>query len=226
MLQFSKLEKVEIGGTKGKPLTASVRQIYSDFQQAVAKFNGATYDILDVEVKQFDDDFYEFRVVIKELERRLASVITQAFDDCSTVGTTFKLLDSFEGLLEREIIQADLEKKHMDLLRAYGADLKEVHEIFNLQMMMPTLPKNNAPHSGAVAWVRALKERVQEPMEKLKELPSTIMETEEGREIQKLFDTVRAGPFAPVSRRSVPSFTCLSPVYCCLTLPFPRPLRS
>lgn len=191
MLQFSKLEKVEIGGTKGKPLTASVRQIYSDFQQAVAKFNGATYDILDVEVKQFDDDFYEFRVVIKELERRLASVITQAFDDCSTVGTTFKLLDSFEGLLEREIIQADLEKKHMDLLRAYGADVKEVHDIFANQSAAPNVPKNNAPHSGACAWVRALKERVSEPMEKLKELPPAVLESEEGREIMKLYDSVR-----------------------------------
>ena len=32
MLQFGKLEKVEIGGTKGRALTASVRQIFSDFQ--------------------------------------------------------------------------------------------------------------------------------------------------------------------------------------------------
>ena len=31
------------------------------------------YDVLDVEVKQFDDDFYEFRCSIKELERRLGS---------------------------------------------------------------------------------------------------------------------------------------------------------
>lgn len=191
MLQFSKLEKVEIGGTKGKPLTASVRQIYSDFQAAVGKFNGAQYDILDVEVKQFDDDFYEFRVVIKELERRLASVITQAFDDCSTVGTTFKLLDAFEGLLEREIIQADLEKKHTDLLRAYGRDVKEVQEIFNSQSAAPNVPKNNAPHSGAVAWVRSLKERVSEPMEKIKELPAGILESEEGREIMKVYGLVR-----------------------------------
>ncbi len=28
---------------------------------------------------------------------------SQAFDDCTTLAATFKLLDSFEGLLEREV---------------------------------------------------------------------------------------------------------------------------
>lgn len=54
---------------------------------------------------QFDDDFYEFRCSIKELERRLGAVVSLAFDDCATVYGRFKLLDSFEGLLERPIIQ-------------------------------------------------------------------------------------------------------------------------
>jgi dynein heavy chain len=31
---------------------------------------------MDINEKSFDDDFYEFRSKIKELERRLASVIT------------------------------------------------------------------------------------------------------------------------------------------------------
>jgi dynein heavy chain, axonemal len=31
---------------------------------------------MDIAKKEFDDDFYKFRSKIKELERRLASVIT------------------------------------------------------------------------------------------------------------------------------------------------------
>lgn len=64
-MQFNKLERVEIGGSKGKTLTVSVRQIFSDFQAAVAKFQAVQYNILDVESKNFDDDFYDFRCVIK-----------------------------------------------------------------------------------------------------------------------------------------------------------------
>ena len=61
VLQFNKLERVEVGGTRGKTLTASVQQIFADFQAAAEKFHSLEYDILDVEVKKFDDDFYEFR---------------------------------------------------------------------------------------------------------------------------------------------------------------------
>ena len=69
-----------------------------------------TDDIMDVDKKEFDDDFYEFRTCIKSLERRLASCLVQAFDDCSTITAQFKLLDSFERLLERRIVSEELEK--------------------------------------------------------------------------------------------------------------------
>jgi hypothetical protein len=40
----------------------------------------------------------------QELERRLASVIQQGFDDCNSISGQFKLLDSFQGLLSRPIV--------------------------------------------------------------------------------------------------------------------------
>ena len=148
VLQFNKLERVEVGGTKGKALTASVQQVFVDFQEAVEKFHSIEYDIMDVECKEFDDDFYEFRCVIKELERRLGSIIIQGFEDCATVAMAFKLFDSFEGLLEREIIMTDLEKKQVELMRQFGADLKEVQRIFETQKSKPVIAKN-APRSPA-----------------------------------------------------------------------------
>ena len=107
-----------------------MQQIFADFQAAAEKFHSLEYDILDVEVKKFDDDFYEFRRTVKELERRLGSIIIQGFEDCSTVAMAFKLFDSFEGLLEREIITADLEKKEVELVRDFGADVAQVSKIF------------------------------------------------------------------------------------------------
>jgi dynein heavy chain len=77
------------------------------------------YDIMDIERREFEDDFYKFRQKIKELERRLASILTQGFDDCDTIIGKFKLLDSFEGLLNRPNIQDELEKKHIILLELY-----------------------------------------------------------------------------------------------------------
>lgn len=84
----------------------------------------------------------------------------QAFDDCTTIASIFKLLDSFEGLLDRGVIATDLERKHLDLVRDYGQDLKEVADTFRETKDSPPLNKNAAPHSGRVTWVRGLKERV------------------------------------------------------------------
>jgi dynein heavy chain len=55
----------------------------------------------------------------------------QAFDDCTTINMTFELLESFEGLLDREVIAVDLEKKNADLLVTYAADLKDVQDLFH-----------------------------------------------------------------------------------------------
>jgi dynein heavy chain len=74
---FSKLAKIEVGGTKGKTLTTSVAQIYADFNQAVESIRQVGKGILDLENKLFEDAFYEFRTRMKELDKRLGSVILQ-----------------------------------------------------------------------------------------------------------------------------------------------------
>ena len=70
---------------------------------------------------------------------------------------TFKLLESFEGLLDREVIATDLEKKNADLLTSFASDLKDVFDLFHTYKDKPVVARNSAPHSGAAAWVRGLK---------------------------------------------------------------------
>ena len=65
IVEFSRLARVEVGGTKGKTLTTSVQQIFSDFMAAVTAIQTVPYDIMDVDASQFDDDFYMFRQSIK-----------------------------------------------------------------------------------------------------------------------------------------------------------------
>jgi dynein heavy chain len=80
----------------------------------------------------------------------LVVLLLQAFDDCTTLSSTFKLLESFEGLLERDAIAAELAKKHKDMVAAFASDVKEVHELFLANRAFPVLSKNSPPHSGAV----------------------------------------------------------------------------
>ena len=191
IVQFSKLAKIEVGGTKGKTLTASIKQIYEDFLHAVAKFKAVPYDIMDVGAKEFDDDFYEFRCSIKELERRLGAVVSLAFDDCATVYGRFKLLDSFEGLLERPIIQDELEKKYVSLVQSYGQDLKTVQELFLQYRDNCPIAWNLPPIAGALTWCRGLVDRIHIPMQKLQQLERSILEREEAKEVSKVNTTIQ-----------------------------------
>lgn len=78
----------------------------------------------------------------------------QAFDDCTTLAATFKLLESFEGLLERDAIAAELAKKHVSMVTAFADDVKEVQELFHAHQEFPQLSKNSPPHSGKYSGVR------------------------------------------------------------------------
>ena len=59
-------------------------------------------------------------------QQEMLSMCVQGVDDCATVAAVFKLLDSFEGLLERPAIAAQLEVKLTALLRNFLIDLQEV----------------------------------------------------------------------------------------------------
>jgi dynein heavy chain len=183
IMQFSKLAKIEVGGTKGKTLTTSVMQIFSDFQSTVDAIKNVDYDIMDLDVKQFEEAWYDFRSRSKELERRLGSVMTQGFDDCTTITGQFKLLDSFDSLVNRPIIADELERKYVELINSYSEDLHHVQHIFMESREDPPISHNLPPIAGALSWCRGLHERVRLPMDKLKLLDRKIMEREEAREV-------------------------------------------
>lgn len=59
----------------------------------------------------------------------MASSTPQGFDECTTVTAAFKLFEGFEGLVERDAISADLERKHAELVRTFLAELREVRGV-------------------------------------------------------------------------------------------------
>jgi len=98
-------------------------------------------------------------------------------------------LDSFDkNLLDRLIIRDELESKHIDLLQAYGKDLKQVQQLFLSH-------KNNPPHdtnkylppiAASLSWCRGLVQRVEVPIVKLRHLDQNILNREEANEAIKI----------------------------------------
>ena len=135
------------------------------------------------------------------MERRLASVLNQGYEDCATVVAAFKLIDAFEGLLERDSLQPDLLKKQSELVAAYAIDLRQVNKLFlsqrsksaegfYLEREGPPLYMNMPPVAGALFWVRGLLDRVSMPMNKLRGGMSRVLDAEESRDVVKLHDSL------------------------------------
>ena len=113
VVQFSQLADIEIGGTQGKVLSVGAQSVWTNFQKLTERFLLVDYDLMDVTADGFASDFYHFRQSVKELERRLSSLIGKAFDDGACTRAKFNLLDSFHQLLNRPNIESDMEKRYV-----------------------------------------------------------------------------------------------------------------
>lgn len=107
------------------------------------------------------------------------------------------MLDSFEGLLNRPIIQDELERKQITLLELFKQDLKQTQSIFQEGKVLvervderSPISSNMPPIAGALNWTRGLFDRVNEPMERLSQLSASIQEREEFKDVQKLYNSL------------------------------------
>ena len=111
---------------------------------------------------------------IKDLDRRLATVLTLGYEDLDTAASQVKLFDGFEGLLERPILSDELEAKYAQLLVSVKDDMRACKKIFQdnrvaVDTVSDTAPtfSNMPPVSGAIYWARSVKQRVDGPIAKL-----------------------------------------------------------
>lgn len=196
VLQFHKLERVDIGGTKGKVLSMSVEKVHEEFEKAVDKFRRVPYDIFDVKEAAFIEDFHDFRLTIRDLDRRLGSVLAAAFHDQNTLHGRSKLLDAFEGLLERPVIQAELVRKQKVLIDQYRLDVDQIHANFTANEEKvdhcdadAPIFANLPPVAGAIFWARSLRTRLQEPMPKILAYNELMREVPESfKELLRIHD--------------------------------------
>jgi dynein heavy chain len=119
------------------------------------------------------------------------------FDDADTIFGRFKLLDSFENLLNRPIIQDELEKKHVVLLEAFKNDLKVCQSnyldgkaLLDSNSINSPIPKNFPPISGSIYWARGILDRSENIMSKISTLGQSCLEREEYKDVQKLFGSL------------------------------------
>ncbi|XP_071447818.1 dynein beta chain, ciliary [Hetaerina americana] len=191
VVEFMKLEKVEIGGVKGRVLSAKIGAVVTEFSEHFSVFACKTYDVLDPEDDRFPNDYDEFQVKIMDLDHRLAAVLCQAFDDCYNLESIYKLISIVGTVLDRPLIKDEFTSKYTAILEMLDEEtiicqelFDEQMEIMEKQLWMP-VGINMPPVAGALRWTYQLRTRVTAPIESFCSLDHPIVESPEAIKVLK-----------------------------------------
>lgn len=119
---------------------AQVRNIFSPFATNISRWVPCT-DKCRITLLRSLSLIICCRAAVKSLERRLAAVLTQGFDDCPTLRGRFRLLDCFSDLVHRPAIAEELQRKHVLMVQDFAADVATV-------MQVRRVNKNNVDVAG------------------------------------------------------------------------------
>ncbi len=128
-VEFYKLERIDIGGNKGKFLSAKIAELYNEFMDFFQRFGGLQYDCSDPEDDSFDVDEKLFEDKVLDVDQRLSAICTQAFDDCHTPESCYKLILTLGSLVDRPLIKQDLEPKYPEYVALMDKDMVNIKVI-------------------------------------------------------------------------------------------------
>lgn len=194
--EFYKLEKIELGGLKGRNLSRSIQEIFNDFKNIYIRWSQILFDPLDPspKLKHFERERKKFQTEAEVLERKIAAVLVQSFDECYTMESLIKLIAVCGSLLLRPIVYNEIKDKLDNLLDLYNQDLDLVKTVFDKGIYALNesgitalqVDRGFPPITGALTWIKKMKIRVTKPTEDLPNIEfKEIFDTEDGKNIME-----------------------------------------
>ncbi|XP_039198067.1 dynein heavy chain 11, axonemal isoform X1 [Crotalus tigris] len=197
MLEFEKLEKLEFGGIKGKCLNAQICKLNEEFIESCNTFKEKTYDPLDYNNTEFEEDYADFKHKNVEFERRLGAIFCVGFLDCSGLESAFKLITILGSFLEKPIITEMFSTNYKILLQMFDEELRNCKYLYDEHIKQKeegneVINKNMPSTSGNLKWSREIKSRILSFWSSFSFVPHQILENFEATLIyQKYIEILR-----------------------------------
>ncbi len=98
---------MSIGGAENQNMDQLAQEIHNKYSKAILEFQKNVSDVMNFEnqAQTFEISFFHLRTTIKELERELSKILNVSIQHCTTIASKLRLLQVFEGVHERDVIQ-------------------------------------------------------------------------------------------------------------------------
>ncbi|KAK5608169.1 hypothetical protein CRENBAI_003200 [Crenichthys baileyi] len=164
-LDFLKLEKVELGGSRGKILSEMVFSMSEEFHDHWRTLRESKYDPFDYTNDEFVRHHRRFVEQNKDFDQRLGTVLNLAFHHSKNLNSAFKLLKIFGSLLERPRIQELFSPNYNVLLAMFNQEIDHCQVILDqhremLQSGCTVLGKNMPSVAGNLKLSQELRSRI------------------------------------------------------------------
>lgn len=126
-VDFMKLDKIDFGGGRGRNLLQNHLDLINEFHMVYNSCASANVSALEPSNSSFEGMKTEFHRRIKVLERKLAQILRNAFEDCANcVESNIKLIEMVGWLALRPFIRSELSFHLRKFLRNFNEELDSI----------------------------------------------------------------------------------------------------
>ncbi|XP_034877289.1 dynein heavy chain 11, axonemal [Mirounga leonina] len=166
ILEFEKLERLEFGGTKGAILNGQIHEMIEDFMELCEVFKQSTYDPSDYNNMEFESDYVVFKSKTLDFDRRLGTILCEAFFNSNGLEAAFKLLTIFGNFLEKPVVMEIFSPHYSTLLHMFNTELDMCKQLYDehvkqIERGNVVLHRNMPFTAGNIKWAKEVFERLQ-----------------------------------------------------------------
>ncbi|CAM6114547.1 unnamed protein product [Calypogeia fissa] len=175
--QFSRnLKLPAFGGSRGLELTKSLTDSQDIFHKLVNHMRALSYNLLDVKVTSWHDDFHDFKEGVTDLEVMMQNTMLMGFRHASSLSESIELLEAFKLMACRAPIRLCVEKMTEQVFTAFGVELAMLKKQFDQLRRRPLMDFSFPQYAGSAIWSLHFDRRLKKPMALLLEAAPYLLE--------------------------------------------------
>ncbi|CAG9859865.1 unnamed protein product [Phyllotreta striolata] len=183
-IDYSKLDKVELGGLRCKTFSTRVVEIAEEFMILYMPFASISYDILDLDDMRIVNECSAFEEKVVDMDRRLLSILCNSIEDCCNLESLFKFICVAGVISKRTLIYEALKPKIDIVITLFNEELVVVKTIFDdAKKNGIPIDKHFPPTAGKLFYLKKLRGRIAIPYKMLKDCEDDIHQCEDAQYI-------------------------------------------